>query len=156
MTTPDRFIDALNDRFSGVLSWQELQELWDAVLREANAGWYIYAIGEPLPHSPCSAADIERFLAAIDNLLEHDLREESCNGIVCADSRENPLLLKIYDLFHMGSACRRGAAAPLSGWILTRVPPTELKTDRVLPENRRRWWRELWQQAPAAQYVLNG
>ena len=155
MTTPDRFIDALNDRFSEVLSWQKLQELWDSVLREANAGCYIYAIGEHLPHSPCSAADIERFLAAIDSLLKHDLRDNACNGIVYADSHENPQLLKIYDPFHMGSACRRGAAAPLAGWILTRIPPTELKTDRLLPENRPCWWPERWQQAPAAQYVLN-
>ncbi len=150
MTTSDCFIDALNDRFSGVLSWQQLQELWEIVRREAAAGWFIYAIGEPLPPAPRNAADIERFIAAIDALLRHDLRDDSCTGVVYADNRVNPQLIKIYDPFHMGSACRRGAAAPLPGWILTRIPPTELKPDRVLPENRRRWWRELWQQAPAA------
>ena len=150
MTNPSGFINALNDRFSGVLNWQQLKELWDFVRREAGAGWYVYAIGEPVPDAPRNAADIERFLAAIETLLRHDLRDDSCTGVVYVDSRQKPSLIKIYDPFHMGSACSRSQTAPLPGWILTRFRPTELKADRVLPENRRRWWRELWSQAPAA------
>jgi len=150
VTQPDRFIDALNERFFGVLDWQQLQELWDVVRREAGAGWYVYAIGEAAPTAPRSAGDVERFLCAIDSLLRHDLRDDSCTGVVYTDSREAPRLIKIYDPFNMGSACSRSTAAPLPGWILTRISPTELEADRVLPEKRRRWWHELWASAPAA------
>jgi len=150
VTRSTSFSDALNERFFGVLDWSQLQALWATVRRDAGAGWYLYAIGEALPEYPRSANEIERFLDAIDTLLRHDLRDDSCTGVVYTDNRDSPQLIKIYDPFHMGSACSRSQSAPLPGWILTRLPPTELKADRVLPENRRRWWRELWSPAPVA------
>lgn len=142
MSGPQPFYAALRGRFSSLLSWDDLSRFWD-VVRAQPDGWYIYAIGEPTPTNPSSAAELDRFLTAIDQLLRNDHREDYC-GIVYADDRQTPTLVKIFDPHNLGVSCGFSKNPPLPGWVLSRLPPLPLTDPRPLPENRRRWWRELW------------
>lgn len=144
MTGAPAFYTALQGRFRGILDWDDLARFWALLRERADAGWYIYAIGEPVPSHPRSGAEVLRFLDAVDALLREDHREEYC-GIVYTDSREDPSLVKIFDPHNLGVSCGFSKNPPLPGWILSRIPPLPLKDRRVLPESRRRWWNALWE-----------
>jgi hypothetical protein len=135
------FDQLMNGVLFSLLSWQQLSEFWSRLDRAA--GWYLYALGEPLPREPSSSEQVEKFIQEIDALLRRDHRESYC-GIVYADDLANPRLVKIYDPNHLGSSCGSSKNPPLPGWIMSRVPPAELKLRHELPGNRKRWWQSLF------------
>jgi hypothetical protein len=137
------FHAAFRGTFTSLLSWEALAALWDTVRARADAGWYIYAIGTPVPGTPRSADEVRRFIDAVDALLRKDHREDYC-GIVYADSKDEPTFIKIFDPNNLGVSCGFSKNPPLPGWLLTRVPPEPLADRRPLPGNRQRWWDALW------------
>ncbi|OIQ98719.1 hypothetical protein GALL_192200 [mine drainage metagenome] len=129
-------------RLWSVMSWDGLAAFWNRV--DPAGAWYLYAVGEPPPASPASEEDTAEFLRRIDELLRREHHESYC-GIVYADDLERPSFVKIYDPNHLGSSCGSGRhPPPLPGWIMSRVPPTDLQASRSAPEGRRRWWRTLF------------
>ena len=110
----------------------------------AADGWYVYAIGMPLPQQPASAAEVERFIERVNHLLRDDHREDYC-GIVYADDKDDPGFIKIFDPSHLGVSCGFSQNPPLPGWIMCRIPPQPLEDSRVLPAKRQRWWQALWE-----------
>lgn len=143
MRHDDVFTRAFRGSFSSLLSWQQLSEFWDAVRRKADAGWYVYAIGTPIPTRPATAAEVEKFLQAIDALLRQEHREDYC-GIVYADNTQDPSFIKIFDPDNLGVSCGFSKNPPLPGWILSLLPPQALESRRPLPAGRQRWWQALW------------
>lgn len=141
----ETFLAAFRGDFRGVLRWENLAGLWEAVrARGSDAPWYIYAVGEPPPSEPAAAADLEGFLAEVDRLLRAEHQESYC-GVVYADDLERPSLVKIYDPNHLGSVCGPGLGPPpLPGWVLSTRPPVDLEAAMAPPANRRRWWRRLF------------
>lgn len=138
----DEFHSRLNGLLFSVMSWQQLTDFWDRVDR--NGGWYLYAIGEELPESPSNNQQVGQFIEKLDALLRHDHHESYC-GIVYADNLERPDFVKIYDPNHLGSSCGSGKnPPPLPGWVMSKVPPVELKPKWTLPANRKRWWQALF------------
>ncbi len=140
---PDPFYTAFRGSFTSVLSWAQLDDFWQTVRAQADAGWYVYAIGEPLPQQALTAEQVTTFTQAIDALLHADHYEDYC-GIVYTDSKTQPSFIKIFDPFHLGSSCGSSGNPPIPGWIMSLLPPQGLETSWPLPENRRRWWRQLW------------
>lgn len=128
-------------RLCSLLSWEQLTEFWQRFLATADHGWYLYAVGEPPPPSAASGSAVAEFVRRVDALLRREHRETYC-GIVYADDIERPSFVKIYDPNHLGSSCGSGKQALLPGWILSRVPPIDLRPARPAPEGRRRWWRD--------------
>ena len=143
VTPPDSFHIAFRGNFSSILSWAQLESFWKKVRARAGAGWYVYAIGEALPGQALNATQVLAFVAAIDALLHQDHYEDYC-GIVYTDSVTEPTFIKIFDPFHLGSSCGTSKNPPVPGWIMSMIAPQLLETSRPLPENRRRWWRKLW------------
>jgi hypothetical protein len=137
------FQTAFRGRFSGLMGWDQLDLFWQRLRARADAGWHIYAIGLAPPRTAHSAADVERFVTRVDELLRHEHREEYC-GIVYADNVVHPTFIKIFDPGHLGLSCGSSKHPPLPGWILSLLPPTPLEDKRVLPMNRIRWWETLW------------
>jgi hypothetical protein len=127
-------------RLWAVMSWQQLTAFW---LRIDPAGWYLYAVGEAVPTEPAAEATTIEFVARIDALLRDDHRHDYC-GIVYADNLDTPTFIKIYDPNNLGVSCGFSTHPPLPGWIMSRVPPEDLQTERQPPEGRRRWWRSLF------------
>ncbi len=156
------FYQAFRGHFSSLLNWEDLDAFWKTVRARAGDGWYVYAIGMPLPQQPASAAEVERFIERVNHLLRDDHREDYC-GIVYVDNQDDPGFIKIFDPSHLGVSCgfadRTEARAagqgrpargfsqnpPMPGWIMCRIAPQPLEESRVIPAKRQRWWQALWE-----------
>ncbi len=142
-TAEDPYITAFRGTFTSMLSWKNLDDFWQVLRSRSNAGWYIYAVGEPVPGSVSNPAEVEKFIDEIDALLRRDHREDYC-GIVYADSKAEPKFIKIFDPNNLGVSCGYSDNPPLPGWVMSLMPPHELKDNQTLAEGRRRWWKKLW------------
>ncbi len=127
-------------RLYGLVSWKQLEAFWERL--DPEAGWYLYAVGEAPPASPAAGDDPRRFVSQVHDLLRAEHREDYC-GIVFADDLERPSMVKIYDPNNLGVSCGFSKNPPLPGWIMSRVPPLDLKPHGPAPGNRRRWWQGL-------------
>ena len=136
---PTQFEQLHEGRLWSVMSWEQLTVFWQRINLAATEGWYLYAVGEPPPQAPASGEGVADFVHRMDQLLRREHHEKYC-GIVYADDLEQPSFVKIYDPNHLGSSCGSGKHALLPGWIMSRVPPIDLKPARLAPEGRRRWW----------------
>ena len=136
-----RFGDLFAGRLWSVMSWEQLTAFWTRI--DTGAGWYLYAIGEPVPTVPALADQAAEFLRRIDALLREDHRHDYC-GIVYADDLQQPSFVKIYDPNNLGVSCGFSTNPPLPGWIMSLVPPEDLRPGQKLPEGRKRWWRALF------------
>jgi hypothetical protein len=125
------------------MSWKNLDDFWDVVRGQAHAGWHIYAVGEPVPTAPSTRDEVLKFIAEVDALLRRDHREDYC-AIVYTDSKTEPTFIKIFDPNNLGVSCGYSDNPPLPGWVMSLLPPSELKDNRALAEGRRRWWQKLW------------
>ncbi len=137
------FANVYNGSLYGLMSWQQLAHFWEKSI-DADAGWYLYAIGETLPEDPADANQVKQFIHEVDTLLRREHDEDYC-GIVYTDDIEEPTLIKIYDPNHLGSSCCSGKTPPpLPGWLMSLMPPDELTPHRVIPANRKRWWQSFF------------
>ena len=134
------YLVAFRGSFTSTLRWSQLDALWQC-MREQQQGWYIYAVGEPLPNSPAAADDLLRFIDRIDAVLRTEHDEDYC-GIVYADDLAAPRMVKIYDPANLGVSCGYSDNPPLPGWVLSRLAPVDLEAARQ-PAGRRRWWQRL-------------
>ena len=137
------YLQAFKGSFAGVLRWPQLDALWDALRQRADAGWYIYAVGEEPPTMPASAEQVQTFIDEIDPLLRREHDEDYC-GVVYADDMSEPQFIKIFDPNNLGVSCGFSEAPPLPGWILSLIPPSNLAAALPPPGNRRRWWQRLF------------
>lgn len=137
------FRTAFRGSFSGVLRWPQLDELWKTLKADADGDWYLYAIGHEPPGQPSGAEDLVRFIDEVDVLLRKEHEEEYC-GIVYTDSFESPSFVKIFDPHNLGVSCGYSDNPPLPGWVLSKIPPVDLKSPAPLPGNRRRWWQRIF------------
>ncbi len=142
-TPQDAFLAAFRGGFTAALRWPQLDALWERLRERADAGWYLYALGEIPPTTPATPDQVLAFIAGIDTLLRAEHKEDYC-GIVYADDPQAPAFIKIYDPHNLGVSCGFSDNPPLPGWVLSLIPPVDLPATRVLPQNRRRWWRKLF------------
>lgn len=129
--------------FTSMLSWEQLADFWSVLRDQADRGWFIYDISAEPPTTPQSAEEVCRFIDEIDVLLHKEHKENYC-GIVYADNKSEPNIIKIYDPNNLGVVCGFSTNPPPPGWILSRVQPETLDHNEVIPEKRRRWWQRLW------------
>lgn len=137
------FVTRFRGNFTSLMTWAQLDAFWETVRAKADAGWYIYTIGEDVPAQSRSRQEVQTFLHEIDALLRREHDEDYC-GIVYTDSKTDPGFIKIFDPHNLGVSCGSSKNPPLPGWIMSLVPPQRLESAHVLPEQRRRWWRALW------------
>lgn len=131
------FESLFNGTLYSVLSWDHLSQFWQRI--DSEAGWFLYAPGETRPETPSDGPHVEAFIREIDALLRRDHDESYC-GIVYADNLDAPNIVKIYDPHHLGSSCGSAGYKILPGWVMSRVPPSSLTPEHIVPQNRRRWW----------------
>jgi hypothetical protein len=137
----DPFLTTFRGSFTSALRWPQLDALWEQVRGRADAGWYLYAIGESPPDTPSDAEQVERFITEIDALLRREHDEDFC-GIVYADDLKAPSMIKIYDPNNLGVVCGYSDNPPLPGWVMSLLPPIDLPAAQP-PKGRRRWWQRI-------------
>lgn len=150
MSLPTHAVPVVNPEFDALfngtlvslLTWEQLSEFWARL--DPTGGWYLYALGEPRPVKPAEAPEVLAFIREIDTLLRREHQEAYC-GIVYTDDLFKPRLIKIYDPNHLGSSCGSSQTRILPGWVMSRMPPSDLEPGYHVPQNRRRWWRNLIQ-----------
>ena len=122
-----------------VMRWDQLAAFWDRV--DADAGWYLYAVGHELPDSTSPADKVRQFMRELDELLRREHHEDYC-AIVYADDLARPNFIKIYDPNHLGSSCGSSStkSSVLPGWLMSRTPPRELQLNAPVTGQRKRWW----------------
>jgi len=133
-----------NGSFTSALRWHNLDDLWKALRQDVVDDWYIYAIGNEVPEAPAPHNELMVFIEKIDHLLRHEHDEDYC-GIVYADDPENPKMIKIFDPHNLGVTCGYSDNPPLPGWVLSKLPPVDLITTQIVPNNRKKWWKKLFE-----------
>lgn len=136
------YLQAFRGSFSGVLRWQQLEQLWSRILEDPQNGWYIYAVGEEPPTTLLSGQQLLTVIHELDMLLRRDHDEDYC-GIVYTDDMVKPTFIKIFDPHNLGSTCGSSGTPPLPGWILSKIQPINLPKAMPQPTNRRHWWQKL-------------
>ena len=134
---PSEFDRLFDGTLYSLLSWQQLSDFWARL--DPAAGWYLYALGEARPLEPADAEHVLAFTREIDSLLRREHHEDYC-GIVYADSVDDPSLIKIYDPSHLGTSCGSSKHRILPGWVMSKMPPSDLSPSHLVPQNRKRWW----------------
>lgn len=130
------FKNRLNGNFSGILQWQQLDELWERV---KQGKWYLYQLGEEVPPTPLYGDELAKRIDALNALLRREHDYHYC-GIVYADNVEQPTLVKVYDPNNMGTSCSGNAAPSPPGWILSTDQPSVVETHAPTTNSRKRWW----------------
>lgn len=132
----EAFHARLKGTFSGILQWQQLDELW---ARVKPGLWFFYQVGEDVPEKSLSGDKLAVRIDALNTLLRHDHDYHYC-GIVYVDNVEEPTLIKVYDPNSLGSSCSHNATPTPPGWILSIEPPALIETHAPTPNSRKRWW----------------
>ena len=141
-SSEESFIEAFRGSFTSALRWHHLDALWANVHRDADGGWYIYAIGEQPPKEISDAAQVTLFLEEIDDLLRREHDEDYC-GIVYADDLSDPSFIKIYDPNNLGVSCGYSDNPPLPGWVMSKLKPSVLEQAMNATKSRQRWWQKI-------------
>ncbi len=139
MTDTSEFDRYYSGLLYSVMRWDQLSEFWKKV--DAEAGWYLYAVGHDVPQTPSPADKVQQFMRELDELLRREHHEDYC-AIVYADDLDAPNFIKIYDPNHLGSSCGSSSmkSSVLPGWLMSRMPPRELQFNGVVTGQRKRWW----------------
>jgi len=143
MNEQANFLERFKGSFYGVLKWDQLDTLWNAVRQQKNQPWFVYQVGEQPPENPATQQALDNFLTHIDHLLRSEHKEDYC-GIVYADNLQEPTYIKIFDPNNLGVSCGFSERPPLPGWVLSHIQPMDLPHAFPPPQNRRRWWQRLF------------
>lgn len=136
------FQEHYKGRFLNMLRWPQLDKLWERVKAQPK-GWYVYFVGETVPTAPVDAAALNKFIQEIDILLKKEHDYDYC-GIVYADDKETPAMIKIFDPNNLGAVCGASGTVVPPRWLLTRIPPETIVDEAPIPKNRQRWWLRLF------------
>lgn len=137
------FFDTFQGQFFGILRWHQLDALWDLLKQDHETAWYVYAIGQEVPSQTVSHKQLVSFIDEVDVLLRQEHQEDYC-GIVYANDREQPSMIKVFDPNHLGSVCGTSGKVTLPAWVLSTIPPVDLPEAITPPKNRQRWWQSLF------------
>lgn len=137
------FYAAFKGRFSGILRWPQLDDLWQKVLNDNHGEWYLYAVGEEPPEQPASTEEVVTFIKELDQLLRKEHDEDYC-GVVYADNREAPAFIKVFDPNNLGTACGSSGIPPMPGWLISKMKPIDLPAAMPQTGSRRRWWQKIF------------
>jgi hypothetical protein len=139
MANTNDFDAYYNGLLYSVMRWDQLTAFWQKV--DADAAWYLYAVGQEVPQEPSAADKVQQFMRELDELLRREHHEDYC-AIVYADNLDAPNFIKIYDPNHLGSSCGSSSmkSSVLPGWLMSKTPPRELEMHGMVTGQRKRWW----------------
>ncbi len=123
--------------FTSALRWHQLDELWEKVIAEPE-GWYIYHTREKPPIEPADKNTLQQFVQKVDKLLHEEHKYDYC-GIVYADNKITPTMIKIFDPKNLGVVCGVGKSTVQPRWVLTHIIPEIIETEVETKTKYKRW-----------------
>ncbi len=142
MNNSQSFHTRLDGSFTGLLRWSQLDALWKTLLEQGQP-WYFYQVGASIPDTPLKGKELASMLGELDILLHKEHDYDYC-GIVYADDLQAPSLIKVYDPNNLGSSCGCSGNRIPPRWIISQTPPELVADDAPIPNNRKRWWKQLF------------
>ncbi len=139
---PTPFLEKLNSKFYGVLSWDQLDQIWQT-LETGEQAWFIYQVGDALPENPITGDALHQAIQALNQLLRQEHEHDYC-GIVYADDLTNPTFIKVFDPNNLGSSCGCSGKKYTPRWVVSQIKPVKIEDDVPLPNNRKKWWKKLF------------
>ncbi len=118
------FYQKFKGRFSGVLRWEQLDQLWDS-LAQTQVQWYLYDLSQAPPLQAQGQVSVKAFINEIDKILRSEHQEDYC-GIVYVDSLSDPSMIKVFHPKRLGVVCGSSDNPPLPAWIISLLPPIDL------------------------------
>ena len=131
------YIQAIRGKFSGIMSWADLDSLWQRILQDTD-GWYLYDTNAVPPTEPLAAIELASEMDSIRQDLHTRHKHDYC-GIVYADNPAEPTFIKIYDPDNLGVVCGFSDNPPLPRWILSHIPAEAVERHKPKPGGWRRW-----------------
>jgi len=120
------FVKLAGGSLTGLLDWEDLDQVWRRICQDANPDWYVYKSGEPPPDTPVSREELEARVQSLDAYLHQSHNRAYC-GVAYVDSVNRPELIKIFDPDSLTSLCNIYGKTPLHGWVISRLKPVNLK-----------------------------
>ncbi|NOR40595.1 MAG: hypothetical protein GQ537_05250 [Gammaproteobacteria bacterium] len=120
------FVELVIGSLTGILSWNELDHMWQRVCQDSNSGWYLYKSGKQPPDTVITEDELKVCIASLNEYLRESHTKEYC-GIVYVDSVDEPTLIKIFDPESLASICNIYGKTPLHGWVISKLKPVNLK-----------------------------
>ena len=118
------FWAAYQGRFSGILSWPDVERFWDA-MAASNGGWFVFDTEQAAPDATVTGAEFAETLGKATALI-NTRRDRSHCGAIYVDDIQSPAFIKIFDAAAMGSACNISGIAVLPRWIISRMKPDDV------------------------------
>jgi hypothetical protein len=122
------YINKFNARFTGIQTWEQLDELWETLKEKANAGWHIHQPSQPKDHpfdNKLKAISLLEKIKEIDQQLRQEHQEKYC-GIVYVDNKQEPTYIKIFEPNNLGKVCGSSENPVLPGWIISLMEPMDI------------------------------
>ncbi len=110
--------------FRGVLTWENLDALWEKINSDAETRWYGYTVEEAPPTEPSTPEALRQFVAEVDGVLRKLHHFDHC-GIVYVDDPEEPSTVLIYHPHRIGG-CGSENGRTIPGWTLSLLPPEDI------------------------------
>ena len=107
----NKFETAYRGNLTILLRWQQLYEIWGVVRRKACAGWYIYAVGTPVPTQASASDAVIKFITEVNTLLHKERHENYCGF----------------------------SNHTWPGWLLSLIPPQPLESKHPVSAARQYW-----------------
>lgn len=120
------FVELATGSLTGILNWDELDQVWQRVCQDVCPGWYLYKSGEPPPDTTIAEDGLNTSIASLNEYLREFHTKEYC-GIVYVDSVTEPTLIKVFDPGSLTSICDIYGKTPLHGWVISKLEPVNLK-----------------------------
>ena len=133
----DDFEQSLSGRFENMLSWAQLDALWDKV-NSSTGKWYLYEIGMDVPETPLSDKELAIEIKNLDEILRANHDHDYC-GIVYADNPDAPTLIKIYGPKNLGASCGSSGSKVWPRWVLSNAQPSAVGV-ALDGGGKPKWW----------------
>lgn len=132
------FEQSLSGRFENMLSWAQLDALWEKV-NSSGEKWYLYEVGMEVPETALSSKELASEIQNLDKVLRANHDHDYC-GIVYADNPDKPKLVKIYGPKNLGASCGSSGSKVWPRWVLSLMPPTPVGT-ALDGAGKPKWWK---------------
>jgi TusA-related sulfurtransferase len=119
------FAEQANGNLTGLLSWDEFDEVCERIKHDTRTDWFVYNLDEQPPLHTTTDDERLQFITSLNTKIHTQYAREHC-GIAFTDSVSEPGILKIFNPKLLKSICNVYGNSPVHGWVISREQPIDL------------------------------